>query len=145
MKSSVVLAGWIVVCVMGSPCFAQEKGLNLKVAPGPVLAGTEVRFGLDAPGVLPGSALYLVIGTAQGTSTVTLGQQTFALPLAGQILVLSLGTPTGRGLSGSIPIPNDPALYDLVLPAIGICVPPEGLLMISPLVPIGPIIEDAIT
>lgn len=142
MKRSGILA---ILCLAFGAVRAEaqsQPAINLLVQGGPVISGGSHPCLLQLQNVPVGSDLYFICGTP-GTSNVTLGTQTFAIPLA-RTTVLTHTTARGPVWFGRIAVPDDPSLIGWTPTLTAAAVMPNGAFCVAPLVPFGPIIEDSI-
>ena len=121
---------------------SQNPQLRVFTESGPVVLGSHHPCVALLPNVALGGRIHFLIGTP-GSSTVQFGSTQVNVLLANPMVLLS--TMAKRNLwYGRIPVPNDPSLVGLTMQLGLVVVNPSANVILSPLVPFGPIIEDSI-
>ncbi len=116
---------------------------QIKISNAPVRIGSSAEFALSVDPGLVGTSLFAFCGTQAGATPVSLRGASITLPFDASFWTAgrwSLSTPD---LRGALKVPYHPALIGLTPQALFVAVSGTNT-FVSPLLPFGPIIEDAI-
>ena len=137
---------WVFGAVLAEAQTSSSYPISLSVERAAAL-GKPLALRVEAP-LLKGSnpqatVFFSTVSTSVGSTVMTMGTHTLALPLSGTVFTLGSAPVTGTVTYLSGIVPNDPSLVGYLGRAVAVVTVGQTTMM-SALVPFGPIVEDSI-
>ena len=134
---------WVFGAVLAEAQTSSSYPISLSVERAAAL-GKPLALRVEAP-LLKGSNPQATVffSTSVGSTVMTMGTHTLALPLSGTVFTLGSAPVTGTVTYLSGIVPNDPSLVGYLGRAVAVVTVGQTTMM-SALVPFGPIVEDSI-